>query len=110
MVAYASPAELADALHIRVNPANTAVLQACLDAAAEEIDHDLDRGADPLPDPPPAAVNRCNVNRAVEWFKATDAAYGIVGFEQIGLLQAPKDGFARHAVTITQHKLAWGIA
>jgi len=108
-MAYASVEDLALALRVRVTPDNTVVLQACLDAAAEEIDHDLDR-TDPLPATPPAAVVRCNVNRAVEWFKSTDAAYGIVGFEQVGLLHAPKDGFARHAVTITQHKQRWSIA
>lgn len=108
-MAYATPDQLAEALRIRVTEANTSLLTACLAAAAEEIDHDLDR-LDPLPDPPPAAVERCNVNRAVEWFKSTDAAYGIVGFEQVGLLRAPSDGFARHAVTITQHKQQWSIA
>ncbi len=109
-MSYATPEELAEALRIRVTAANTAVLQACLDAAAEEIDHDLDRGDVPLPVPPPAAVVRCNVNRAVEWFKSPDNAFGVVGFEQVGLLHAPKDGFARHAVTITRHKLGWAIA
>lgn len=108
-MSYATADELAEALRIRVTPANAALLDACLEAAADEIDGDLDR-IDPLPDPPPAAVQRCNVNRAVEWFKAADAAYGIVGFEQVGLLHAPKDGFARHAVTVTRYKQQWGVA
>lgn len=108
-MAYATAAELAQALRVRVTAENTELLDACLAAAAEEIDHDLDR-VDPLPDPAPATVQRCNVNRAVEWWKAADAAYGIVGFEQVGLLHAPKDGFARHAVTITRWKQAWGVA
>jgi hypothetical protein len=108
-VAYATPDELAEALRVRVTASNTALLTACLEAAAEEIDHDLDR-TEPMPDPTPASVVRCNVNRAVEWFKAADAAYGIVGFEQVGLLHAPKDGFARHAVTITRWKQQWSIA
>jgi hypothetical protein len=108
-VAYAEVAELAQALRVRVNAENTALLQACLDAAAEEIDGDLDR-IDPLPVPPPATVARTNVNRAVEWFKATDAAYGVVGYEQTGVLQVPNDNFARHAVTITRWKQQWGVA
>ena len=108
-MAYATVDELAAALRIRVLPDNTAALQACLDAAAEEIDFELDR-TDPLPDPPPFVVNRTNVNRAVEWFKAADAANGIIGFEQIGLIYAPKDGFARHAVTIVSQKQQWGVA
>jgi hypothetical protein len=108
-MAYASVDELAEALRVRVTPGNTQLLTDCLDAAAEEIDSDLDRSS-PLPDPPPAAVKRCNVNRAVEWFKAADAAYGIVGFEQVGLLHAPRDGFARHAASITPFKQRWGLA
>lgn len=106
---YATVAELAEALRIRVTPANTALLTACLEAAADEIDQDLDR-LDPLPDPPPALVNRANVNRAVEHFKAADAANGIIGFEQVGLIRAPADGFARHAATITRYKQQWSIA
>lgn len=108
-MAYATLEALAESLRVRVTAANTELLQACLDAAAEEIDHDLDRTT-ALPDPAPATVVRCNVNRAVEWFKAADAAYGIVGYEQVGLLHAPKDGFARHAVTITRWKQSWGVA
>lgn len=108
-MAYATPQQLADALRIRVTEANTSLLTACVDAAAEEIDHDLDR-LDPLPVPPPAAVERSNVNRAVEWFKATDAAYGVIGYEQTGVLQVPNDNFARHAVTLTPWKQQWGVA
>jgi hypothetical protein len=109
-MAYATADDLAEALRIRVTPTNQQMLDDCLDAAAGEIDFDLDRGDVPLPLPVPAEVKRCNVNRAVEWFKAADAAYGIVGFEQVGLLHAPKDGFARHAVTITAYKIGWGVA
>lgn len=108
-MAYATAEQLAEALRIRVTTANQELLDDCLAAAAEEIDADLDR-TEPLPSPPPAAVRRCNVNRAVEWFKASDAAYGIVGFEQVGLLHAPRDGFARHAVSITPWKQQWGVA
>jgi len=108
-MAYATRDELAEALRVRVTAANTQLLEDCLDAAAEEIDADLDR-VEPLPDPIPAAVRRANVNRAVEWFKAADAAYGIVGYDQVGVLHAPKDGFARHAVTITRWKQRWGVA
>lgn len=108
-MSYATTDDLADALRIRVIPANEAIMQACLDAAAEEIDASLDR-LEPLPDPAPASVVRCNVNRAVEWFKATDAAYGNGGFDQVGLLHAPNDGFARHAASIASHKQQWSIA
>lgn len=109
MAAYATPDQLAEALRVRVSDANRQLLTDCLEAAAAEIDADLDR-TEPLPDPPPVLVSRVNVNRAVEWFKAADAAYGIVGFEQVGLLHAPRDGFARHAVNLTPYKQRWGIA
>ena len=42
-MAYATVDELARALRIRVTPENTEGLQACLDAAAVEIEHDVDR-------------------------------------------------------------------
>jgi hypothetical protein len=42
-LAYATIDELAAALRIRVTAENTAALQACLDAAAIEIDHETDR-------------------------------------------------------------------
>jgi hypothetical protein len=106
--AYATIAELAEALRIRVTPDNTALLQACVDAPAAEIDAWLDR-TDPLPAPVPALVVRVNVNRGVEWFKASDAAFGVIGFNDIGALRAPKDGFARHAVTLMAYKQQWGV-
>ena len=221
-MAYATVEELAAALRIRVNADNTASLQACLDAAAVEIDHDIDpwpvyelptaswlysaaavaenpgdgyfrtdkaspaatklfyvsttdvddgdqstplldasvgtvvRLADDLGgfddftvtaavidrdgwvevpvtrsassglvfsdgatiDFAPAPItetanplaNRVNVLRAVEWYKAQDAAFGVIGFDQTGALQAPRDGFNRHAYTLTPLKQQWGIA
>jgi hypothetical protein len=42
-LAYATVDELAAALRVRVTVENTAGLQACLDAAALEINHDIDR-------------------------------------------------------------------
>lgn len=109
-MAYATVEELAGALRIRANPENTPTLQACLDAAAAEIDHDTDRFADdPIPEGDPLA-NRVNIVRAVEWFKANDAAFGVIGFDQTGALTAPRDGFNRHAYALTPLKEQWGIA
>jgi len=110
-VAYATTDELAQALRVRVTPDNDALLSDCLEAAAEEIDAYLDRGSNPLPVPVPSAVVRCNVNRAVEWYKAADAASGSVGVDQTGILPSPPgDGFARHALTIRRFKQGWGVA
>jgi hypothetical protein len=110
VVLYATAEELAAALRLGpVTEANRALLESCIASAQREIDHDLDR-VDPMPDPVPAIVNRTCVSRAVEWFKASDAAYGIVGLDEIGPLRIPKDGFARHAAAITSEKQRWGIA
>jgi hypothetical protein len=109
-VAYATTDELAAVLRLRLTPENTDALQACLDAAAVEIDHEVDRPADnPVPPADPLA-NRVNLVRAVEWWKSNDAAFGIIGFDQAGSLQAPRDGFNRHAYALTPLKLGWGIA
>lgn len=108
-MSYATPEQLAQALKVRVTTDNQDLLAACLGAAADEIDGFLDR-TDPLPDPVPDSVVRCNVNRAVEWYKAPDAANGQVGFDQTGILSAPADGFDRHAGTILRLKQAWGVA
>lgn len=110
-MSYATPEELATALRIVVTQDNTALLQACLDAAADEIDHELDRRAsEPVPSPAPALVIRVNVNRAVEWFKAPDAANGGVGFDQVGALPDPGTGFDRHAALLVTYKQQWGVA
>jgi hypothetical protein len=109
-VAYATPEELAEALNVRLTPANTAAMQACLDAAAAEIDHETDRlDTDPIADGDPLA-NRVNIVRAVEWWKSNAAAFGVIGFDQTGTLTAPRDGFSRHAYALTPLKQQWGIA
>jgi hypothetical protein len=57
-----------------------------------------------------ALANRVNILRAVEWWKANDAAFGVIGFDETGALQAPRDGFNRHAYTLTPLKRQWGVA
>ena len=116
-MAYAEVDDLAAALRVRVTPENTPALQACLDAAAAEIDHDVD-WKDPTETPhyPEgdqrlALLGRTNIVRGVEWWKANDAAFGVIGYSEVsGALQAPRDGFARHAVTLTPCKQRWGLA
>lgn len=65
---------------------------------------------EPIPSPETGLLNRVNLLRGVEWWKANDAAFGVIGFDQTGVLQAPRDGFARHAATLTPQKRQWGIA
>jgi hypothetical protein len=101
-MAYATPADLAFALEIRVSPDNEQVLQDCLDAAAAEIDRimiDLPGWPDGL-SPPPPLVSRVNVNRAVEWWKAPAVYNGGVGTVDIGVMEAPSSGFGRHAAVL----------
>ena|SRR5262252_2786405 len=107
-MAYATPDELATALRIKVTAENTATLEACLDAAALEIDDAVDR-TEPIPTGD-ALANRVNLLRGVEWWKANDAAFGVIGFDQTGALRLPKSTFARHAVTLTPLKQQWGVA
>lgn len=109
-MAYATVDELADALHTRVTPETTAALQSCVDAASEEADAWIDGPTvEPLGDVP-ALLHVVVLARAVEWAKANDAAFGIIGFADIGALRAPKDGFSRHASALLPLKVGWGIA
>ena len=121
-MAYATVQELADALRVRVTEQNTPGLQACLDAAALEIDHEVDWRpvVQPLPGPGPLELpadderlpllNRVNLVRGVEWFKANDAAFGVIGYAETGALTAPRDAFNRHAFALLPVKERWGIA
>jgi hypothetical protein len=105
---YCTVAELAVALGRPATAENSAAMQQCVDAAAAEIDHFVDR-SEPIPAGDPLA-NRVNVLRAVEWWKANDAAFGVIGYDGTGSLYAPRDGFARHARTLRPLKQREGIA
>lgn len=107
-MAYATVDELAAALRVKVTAETTDTYQRCLDAAAEEIDHTIDR-VTPV-DPADPLLNRVNILRGVEWVKANDAAFGVIGFDETGALQAPRDGFRRHEATLLPLKEQWGVA
>jgi hypothetical protein len=108
VTAYATVDELAAAVRTRVTPTSTPVLERCLDSAAEEIDHYLDAGG-PV-DPVPALVKSECLSRAVEWYKANDAALGILGYNDSGTLTPPASTFDRHAAILVPLVDAWGIA
>lgn len=112
MDAYASTAQLVAALRITgAAAADTATLEACLEAAAIEIDDALDTGAEPdYAEPWDPLVNRVNVLRGVEWYKANDAAFGVLGFDQTGAMRVPRNSFARHALTLLPRKQQFGVA
>lgn len=111
-MAYATPEELAAALRIAVTVDNTPALEACLDAAATEIDAAVDRPAGgELPEAPPDPLaNRVNILRGVEWWKSNDAAFGVIGFADTGALRAPRDSFSRHRAALRPLKAQWGVA
>lgn len=111
-MAYATVDELAVALRVAVTPANTDRMQACLDAAAAEIDHWLgDIDTLPLPEPPPALAVQVNVARAVEHWKAADVLFGAAGSDTIGVLAAePGDDFAKHAADLMPLVQSFGVA
>jgi len=110
-VAYATVDDLANALHVRVTPENQTSLQRALDAAALEVDHDLDRlPSDPLPDPAPPAIAQANIALAVEAFKLPDSAFGVLGFDDSGAVRAAKDSLPRYWSLLTPYKQRWGVA
>jgi hypothetical protein len=110
-MAYATVEQLAAALRVAVTTKNSEWLQLSLDAAASEMDHYMDRPPDDLlPVPAPALATTVNVARAIEWYKSNDAAFGAVGFADIGVLRAPGDPFARHAAALTPLKVQFGVA
>lgn len=109
-MAYATVEDLALALRTRVTTENSARLQSCLDAAAEEIDAWVDRFPDdPIPEDDPLAHEE-NIARAVEWYKAADAAFGAIGYTETGTLRAPRDDFERHRIRLLPLKQSFGLA
>ena len=56
------------------------------------------------------SLNRVNILRGVEWWKANDAAFGVIGFDETGALQAPRDTFARHGRALVPLKQQFGVA
>lgn len=107
---YASPDDLAAALRVAVSPKNSDLLAKSVAAASAEIDHQCGRDPlDPIPGDDPLAHMVC-IARGVEWYKANDVAYGVVGFDATGVLAAPRDGFGRHAADLVPLIQSFGIA
>ena len=107
-MSYATVEELALAVGKAANAQTTPQMRACLEAATTEIDHFVDRTT-PIPEGD-MLVNRVCLLRAVEWFKANDAAFGVVGMAETGSLIAPRDTFARHGRTLVPLKERFGVA
>lgn len=112
-MAYCTIEEVAEALRIGApTAANTDFLTACVEAAAEELDAALDRvDTDPIAPAPdsPYLVNRDNVFRAVQWYKANDVATGGGGYvAEAGLINQPT--LPWNPMSIVPYKQQWGVA
>jgi hypothetical protein len=106
MAAYATVEQLAAALRIRVTAENTASLQSKVDAAAVEIDQYIGpNGVAVLPVPAPAPVVEANILRGVELYKSADAAFGVIGFEQIGAVRVSSNPVARFASLLQPYRI-----
>src|SRR5262245_43423013 len=109
-MAYATPDELAAALRVALTVKNQDVLQASVDAASAEIDHEIDADPAGTPiDPTDPLAHMVCIARGVEWFKANAAAFGAIGFDGAGVLAAPRDGFARHVAALIPLKQRFGV-
>jgi len=115
-MSYGDVAELGRRLKIGApTPAQTAAMQLCLDAAAEEIDWEL---ADtPSWTPPPAAppypnlVIEVNYERAVEHWQQGQSPFGIIGLGgDVVPVVASRDSWYRHRLKLLPLKGSFGIA
>ena len=112
-MSYADVAELQRLLNL---PAPTAAqsdaMQRVLDAAAGEIDWELDYDPvdNPAPVPPPPLVVQVNLDRAVELWKASSSPFGIVpvGPDTVPVFAA-RDSWYRHHLTLLPLKTGWGV-
>lgn len=108
-----TPDELAAQLRTNVTAANQENLQLCIDAATQEAEAKGVDSADPVyvaQSLDSALGHQTVLMRAVEWFKANDAAFGVIGVDSVGALRAPTDGFGRHADALLPLRERFGLA
>ena len=104
---YATAEELATLLKVNV-ATRRAALQRVLDAAAYEIDQELDL-VTPLATVP-ALVAEVNLERAVEHWQQGQSPFGILGLGGDVPMRASQDSWARHANKLAPLKRQWGLA
>jgi hypothetical protein len=117
-VSYAETDELFRVLKVR-NPTadQTAAGQRVLDAAAAEIDAELDLTTpyDPVgtvggTNPAPPLVVEVNLERAVEHWRQQEAPFGVLGFDSTMPTPTATDSFNRHANKLAPLKANWGLS
>jgi len=112
-MAYVDVSELQRVLQLPTpTAAQTDAMQRALDAAAAEIDWELDYDpvANPAPVPPPPLVVQVNLDRATELWKASFSPFGIVpaGPDVVPVFAA-RDSWYRHHLTLMPLKDSWGV-
>lgn len=112
MGSYADIAELQQLLRIdNPSPVQLQAMERVLEAAAEEIDWELDTITYPLPQPPPPLVVEVNLERATEHWKQSYSPFGIIGLgAETTPIVASRDTWYRHARKLAPLKPSWGVA
>ena len=110
---YVSISELQRVLRIDTpTAAQTDAMNRVLNAAAEEIDWELDYTPDtPAPSPVPPVVSDVNLDRAVElWRLNWSPGFGAipVGPDQVPVITA-RDSWYRHRLRLLPLKGSWGV-
>lgn len=113
-MAYADTTELARILKIgSPSDAQTAAMDRVLEAAATEIDLELDlaEGESIASAGGIALMEQVNLERARELWKLQEIAFGIVELSgDFGATQIGRDTWAKHAITLSKLKGQWGFA
>lgn len=112
-MAYAETAELFRLLNIRESVATdeqTAAAERCLDAAAAEIDAELDLAADAVLDPAHGPLlEQVNLNRAMELWQTMP--HGVTGLgSEFGPVHLARNSWDKHAYDLAPAKGQWGLA
>lgn len=113
-MAYADTTELARILKIgSPSDAQTAAMDRVLEAAATEIDLELDleEGESIASAGGIALLEQVNLERAAELWKLQEIQFGIVELAgDFGATRIGRDTWAKHAVTLSKLKGQWGFA
>lgn len=113
-MAYAETDELARILKIRTpSDEQTAAMDRVLEAAAAEIDAEIDLAATAtLTAAQQELLVEVNLERAVEHWRQQESPFGLIGLggELGGAERTARDSWERHAHKLAPMKNQWGIA
>lgn len=113
-MAYAETTELARILKIRTpTDEQEEAMDRVLEAAAAEIDAEIDLGADAVLSSKQKAIRtEVNLERAVEHWRQQESPFGLIGLggELGGAERTARDSWERHAHKLAPLKNQWGIA